>query len=120
MRLIFKISFFCFASVLLTGIVRAQDYERVAPKEPPVPPPRTELIPPLEVEQAEKELVAAIQNREVLIPELKGLVIVGNWDQVLSGGLKGIKGLRVDGMGILAKKEFDKISQEFLGKPLTQ
>ena len=57
---------------------------------------------------------------DVLIPELKGVVIIPSAEDVKSGGRPGIVGAVVEGPGFLTKEKVQSQLERFFGKPFSQ
>lgn len=100
---------------ILAGLiapVTAQDFERIAPKEPPPNPPVGSLpAPPMPPPPTPG-------GKAVVLPELKGLIFLSRADQLRRDGVApaGIDSARVD---ILDHPDFHARIASFLGKPAT-
>jgi len=95
----------------LTAAAAAQDFERIAPKEPPANPPAGALpVPPVPAPTP--------GGSAVLVPELKGLLFLAKDDQLRRQGVAatGVDSGRVD---VLDDPEFRARIAPFLGKPVT-
>jgi hemolysin activation/secretion protein len=88
----------------------AQDYDRVAPKEPPAPAGVPEIVPPAPP--------PAEPSERVLLPELRGLRLIDNVEKLERNGV-GATGITLDGPLLLDTPETRAALTPFLGKPLT-
>lgn len=100
------------ALILQASATLAQDFERIAPKEPPPNPPVQRLpvpaLPP----------AAVPDGGAVILPALKGLVFVGRTDALRRGG-SDTRGISVDGVDTLDRPEFRAMLAPYLGQPVT-
>lgn len=92
--------------------VRAQTYEQVAPKTPPVATAPALPEPPV------ADVPATAADDRVLVPVLHGLVFVPAPDAVRSEGVARA-GLQVTGLTLLESAEFRALATPYLGRPLT-
>lgn len=95
----------------LTATATAQDFERIAPKEPPANPPAGALpVPPVPAPTP--------GGTAVLVPALKGLLFLAKADQLHRAGAAtaGVDSGRVD---VLDDPEFRARVAPFLGRPVT-
>ncbi|MCE0497647.1 MAG: hypothetical protein LV481_06855, partial [Methylacidiphilales bacterium] len=76
---------------------------RFSPPDLLPPPPRKKTSP----------------NSPQLLPMLKGLVFVGSSDQVHAKGVPGVVGVKADGIPILQKTEFQAVTSQYIGQPLS-
>ena len=99
--------------VLLVGssFLPGQDFERIKPKTPPGRAPAAQLPVPKGVEATESD--------EVIIPQLRGLLIIGATNDYSPQGVEGITGLKVKGPEILKKEDFKRVVAPFLGRPVS-
>lgn len=100
------------ALLALTLPGSAQDFERIAPKEPPANPPATAPAPPSPARPANPG------GSTVLLPALKGLVFLARADQVRRDGAArpGIDSAAVD---VLDRDDFRARLAPFLDRPVT-
>lgn len=91
----------------------AQDYEKIAPKEPPIVRP-ADAVPKPTIDIARK-----LQTNQLLSPHLKGLVIVSRLEQVKKDDLDSIRGFQTT-IELLKSDDFKKVLNWHLDKPLTQ
>ena len=102
-------------SLLLLAVplvtLRAQDYERLAPKVPPIQQGQIEM-PPLPP-RAEGD------DTKVLVKNLEGLIFVDSPEKVRKAGVSGVKGVQAEGLPLLQDPEFRRVTDSFIGKPVT-
>lgn len=95
---------------LLAASLRAQDFERIAPKVPSIENRDVEIASPAVKEET---------DQHVLVGELKGLVFLKRPEQVRKEGVTGVLGVRAEGLDLLQSAEFQTLADRFLGKPIT-
>ncbi|WP_431857429.1 ShlB/FhaC/HecB family hemolysin secretion/activation protein [Azospirillum sp.] len=89
----------------------AQDWERVAPKQPPAnPPAEAPVLPP--------PTPALPPGDQVITPALKGLLFVPDGAAVKRGG-NDTRGVVAAGLDVLDDPAFRALMEPHLGKPLT-
>ncbi|MEM6884377.1 MAG: ShlB/FhaC/HecB family hemolysin secretion/activation protein [Verrucomicrobiota bacterium] len=89
--------------------IRAQDYERFAPK----------LVPQEErVSEVPSEVPEAVGEQDVLVEEFKGLVIVDSLDAVSLEG-SSTRGISAEGFDLLRNETFPKVVEPYFGQPLS-
>lgn len=89
----------------------AQDYERIAPKTPPLNETPARLPEPA--------APAEPGGDQVLVSPLNGLVFLKSAGQVRKEGRPEIKGVWTEGLEILKTTEFQKLADDYLGQPVT-
>jgi len=96
--------------MLLAGMVQAQDYPRIAPKEvtPIAPAPAVPASP----------VPKAAGDKEVMLPKLKGLVFVAKPDQVVKSGVS-TKGVTIKNVPVPDQADFEQLANKYLGAKLT-
>ena len=97
--------------VLSTVDLRAQDYEKLAPKTPPAQQGEIEMppVPP----------PAEGDDTQVLVKSLKGLVFVDSPDKIKKAGVTGVREIQAEGLPLLQKPEFRPVVDPYFGKPVT-
>ncbi|MCW2249409.1 hemolysin activation/secretion protein [Azospirillum fermentarium] len=89
----------------------AQDWERVAPKQPPAnPPAAAPALPP--------PAPALPPGDQVITPALKGLLFVPDGAAVKHGGIDA-RGVAAAGLDLPDEPAFRALLEPYLGKPLT-
>jgi hemolysin activation/secretion protein len=90
----------------------AQEDQRIAPKELPVPPRGPQLVPPA------PQAPAPDQQGRVILPALKGLRLIDTVAKLKRNGAAG-EGVRLDGLPLLEAPAIRDSLGAYLGKPLT-
>lgn len=98
-------------SLLALSPAAAQDFDRVAPKEPNTQQPSTVQTPP-------KQAPAPVAERRLLLPALKGLCFVDAVGKIVRKGVV-TPGVTVDpGLVLLQDPAIRQKLEAFIGKPL--
>jgi hemolysin activation/secretion protein len=106
----------CLLGLLLgavsANLADAQDFDRIAPREPPAAPPPVVTPPP-----AATPSVPA--STAMVVPDLKGLVFLPSLTALQPNGRGDATGLDTGGLPLLSAPDFAAQLKSFLGRPLT-
>lgn len=97
----------------LGGNLLAQNFENVAPKQPPKPAPGHIVN-----EHAPKKL-AAHGPGDVLVPKLKGVFLVGDPKAVKTKGVTSAYTVVPGEVALARRGDFDKTIEPYIGQPVT-
>lgn len=98
--------------VIGAGVAFGQNAERNAPKVPKSGAAPASLSSPAPAADA-------TAGDAVIVPQLKGVVIVDKAKTINPAGARGVTGLKVGGPDYLLDKDFAQVVVPYLGKPLT-
>jgi hemolysin activation/secretion protein len=99
------------ALLVFNDLACAQDFERIAPKQPPPAAPRKAPKQP--------EPAPSAADTTVLVAELKGIVLVPDQSRVDPSGASGVRGVETRGVDLPDRSAFEKIGSRYIGHALS-
>lgn len=113
-RSLHTLTSFALLLLLATPILRAQNFELVAPKQP------DPIKKPAKLPDTEPPLTATASDA-IVIESLLGLVLVDQPNHVLeTADAATVRGLRAKELPLVQKSDFTPIASRYLGHPVTQ
>jgi hemolysin activation/secretion protein len=98
--------------LLLGGHLRAQDFENIAPKQPL-------KTRPGHVVNENASPITAHGESDVLVPQLKGLVLVADPKQVVMNGVSSTHPILPGQVALARRGDFNQVIAPYLGQPVT-
>lgn len=115
LRFVFAFALFAFSG---SGL-QAQDLRRVQPQPAPRRVPAGEKTPPADLKEFAGK-AGAMEDEEIILPRLKGLVFLGDAGQIRTNGFPGTTGFDISRVEMLQKEDFEIVAHSFLDQPVSQ
>jgi hemolysin activation/secretion protein len=97
---------------MLASKLPAQDFNHIAPKQPAKPAPGSV------VNDAQNKPMAAGGDDQILVGQLKGIVLLSNPKQVRPEGVSGRRSIEPGDVAFAARPDFAAVVQPYLGQPV--